>query len=252
MIRAKRKIEIKGLGKHQAIRPRLHEKPKQRFGLFAFCTGFQPDFKDSRVMDLTFVLLIACFVAWQILRVRYQRAHIALLGKHLANLQLERHMETLTQGYSRAIHEAAETRQLQVLETFAQTERAVAAQIQTLASAMQKESEQATALGSLALCVPYIERFLPSATRDFRKLLNIHATGLRQAVDNTRQWDAKTRAFHLSAELYLFQHSCHWFCKSRAVANARLMVRHQVTHEKVLESVSEATRTPYLRWQQGG
>ncbi|MCO7642835.1 hypothetical protein NJI34_39365 [Pseudomonas sp. S 311-6] len=201
-------------------------------------------------MDLTLVLLIAAFAGWQVLRVRYQRAHIALLGKHLAHLQLERHMETLTQGYTRAIHEKEETRQRQVLETFAQTERAVAAQVQTLANAMQQENEQATAMGSFSLCVPYIERILPSATRDFRKLLQIHAAGLRQAVDNDSQWDAKTRAFHLSAELYLFQHSCHWFCKSRAVANARLMVRHQVTHEKVLECVSEATRVPYLRWQQ--
>jgi hypothetical protein len=186
-------------------------------------------------MDTALILLVLV-AAWQVLRVRYQRARIALLGRHLGGLQLERHMETLTQGYTRAIREDAETRQLQVLETFAQTERAVAAQVRSLADAMQKES-------------PYIERFLPARTRDFRELLYIHASGLRHVVDNESHWDARERAYHLSAELYLLQHSCHWFCKSRAVADARLMLRHQVDHRKVLDSVSAVTRSAYLRWQ---
>jgi len=190
-------------------------------------------------------------LAWQVLRVRYQRARIALLGRHLGGLQLERHMETLTQGYSRAIREETESRQLQVLETFAQTERAMASQANSLANAMQKESPQATRLSTLSLCVPYIERFVPAATRDFRELLHIHAAGLRHVVDNEDHLDAKARAFQLSAELYLLQHSCHWFCKSRAVADARLMLRHQVNHQKVLESVSAATRYAYQQWQRG-
>ncbi|MCD0503462.1 hypothetical protein [Bordetella petrii] len=199
-------------------------------------------------MDVALILL-AVFVVWQVLRARYQRSKIALLGRHLANLQLERHMETLTQGYTRAIHEDSESRQLQVLETFAQTERAVAAQVQTLASSMQKDGPQATRMGALSFCVPYGERFLPAAAlRDFGALLHIHAAGLRHAVDNVDSWDPKTRAFHLSAELYLLQHSCHWFCKSRTVADARLLVRHQVKHQKVLESVSEVTRSAYVRW----
>ncbi|MDX3895452.1 hypothetical protein [Pusillimonas sp.] len=201
-------------------------------------------------MDIVLILL-TIVVAWRMLCLRYQRTHIALLGRHLSNLQLERHMETLTQGYSRAIHEETETRQLQVLDTFAQTERSVAAQVQSLANAMQKESSQAAGMGALPFCVPYAERFLPAPTRDFRALLNIHAAGLRHVVDNEGGWDPKGRAYHLSAELYLFQHSCHWFCKSRAVADARLALRHQVTHQKVLDSVSAMTRSAYLRWLQG-
>ena len=199
-------------------------------------------------MDIALILLVIV-AAWQVLRIRYQRTHVALLGHHLASLQLERHMETLTQGYARAINEKEETRQLQVLETFAQTERAVAGQIQSLASAMQKESLLATSMGVLTFCVPYAERFAPALTRDFRELLHIHATGLRHVVDNESHWDPKTRAYHLSAELYLLQHSCHWFCKSRTVADARLMLRHQVNHQKVLDSVSAVTRSAYLRWQ---
>ncbi|MBB1596225.1 hypothetical protein [Achromobacter sp. UMC46] len=201
-------------------------------------------------MDSVLILLMVA-LAWQVLRVRYQRARIALLGRHLGSLQLERHMETLTQGYSRAIREESESRQLQVLETFAQTERAMASQANSLANAMQKESPQAARVSTLSLCVPYIERFVPAATRDFRELLHIHAAGLRHVVDNEDHLDAKARAFQLSAELYLLQHSCHWFCKSRAVADARLMLRHQVNHQKVLESVSAATRYAYQQWQRG-
>jgi len=202
-------------------------------------------------MDSLFVLLLAAFVAWQLLRARYQRERIAFLAQNLAGLQLERHMETLTQGYARAIKESDENRQLQVLQTFAPSERAAAAQVQTLADTMQKASPQATAMPPFSFCVPYAERFLPVRMRDFRQLLQIHAAGLRHVVANEKQWDPKTRAFHLSAELYLFQHSCHWYCKSRLVADARLQARHQLTHRKVVESVSEVTRAAYGRWLEG-
>ena len=202
-------------------------------------------------MDIALILLMVV-AAWQVLRVRYQRAHIALLGQHLANLQLERHMETLTQGYTRAIHEKEEARQIQVLETFAQTERATAANTRSLADAMQKESLQDASLGTLPFCLPYAERFLPALTRDFRALLHVHAVGLRHVVDNESQLTAKERAYHLSAELYLLQHSCHWFCKSRAIADARLVLRHKVQHQQVLDSVSAVTRAAYLRWMEGG
>ncbi|VFR18554.1 FIG00349859: hypothetical protein [plant metagenome] len=202
-------------------------------------------------MDIALLLLLI-IAASQLLRVQYQRARIALLGRHLARLQLEKHMETLTQGYARAIHDATESRQIQVLETLHQTERAAASQVQTLASSLREETPQSLKMGALSFCVPYAERFLPDGMlRDFQALVQIHADGLRHVVDNVENWDPKTRAFHLSAELYLLQHSCHWFCKSRGIADARLLLRHQVNHAKVLESVSHVTRTPYLRWLQG-
>ena len=50
----------------------------------------------------------------------------------------------------------------------------------------------------------------------------------------------------MSAELFLMQHTCHWFCKSRAIASARLMARHKTPHAQVLASVTPATRTAYL------
>jgi Tfp pilus assembly protein PilN len=243
-------------------RSKFLKRPKLRFGPFCFAwrqmwlgvvlTGARlPTRRVARelAMDMMLVLLMLV-VVWHVVRRSYQQARIAFLGRHLANLQLEQHMKALTEGYTRAIQAETESRQQQILDTFAPTERAVAAQIQTLADAMQKESDQDTRMSALSICVPYAERFLPIKTRDFRELLRTHANGLRYAVDNVEGWDAKTRAFHLSAELYLFQHSCHWFCRSRVVADARLMARHKLSHQRVLESVSNITRAGFERWLQ--
>jgi hypothetical protein len=49
----------------------------------------------------------------------------------------------------------------------------------------------------------------------------------------------------LSAELFLFQHTCHWYCRSKAVASARMQVRHQTPYAQVLAAVSPATRQAY-------
>ena len=50
----------------------------------------------------------------------------------------------------------------------------------------------------------------------------------------------------MMAELFLMQHSCHWFCKSKAVASARLVLRHQTAYEQVVKSVAPDTRQAYL------
>ena len=206
--------------------------------------------KGCGKMDFALILLVVAGV-WIVLRGRYQRSHIALLASHLSELNLERHMETLTQGYARAIGEESESRQLQVLETYHQTENAVASQVRRLAESMQREDRQATSMCASKICIPYAERFLPAITRNFVDLLNIHAAGLQRVVANEEGLALKDRAFHLSAELYLFQHSCHWYCKSRTVADARLLLRHQVDHQKVLDSVTSKTRDAYLQWLRG-
>src|SRR3546814_19974640 len=120
-------------------------------------------------------------VEWRALCLGYRRTHIYCLGQPLSVFRLERHRETLTQGYTRAIQKEAETRRIQVLETFAQTERTVAAQAQSLADAMQKESLQAASMGSTSFCLPYAEHFLPNLTRDFRELLDRKNTRLNSS-----------------------------------------------------------------------
>ncbi len=200
-------------------------------------------------MDV-FLIALSLFVLWRLVCKRYQSAHIQLLAQHLLPYQLEKHIETLTQGYLRAIQTEDESRQLQIFDTLSPTEHTVAAQIQGLAQSMQTANQAQTQLCILAFCVPYVEKYLPSLTRDFRQLLLIHAEGIQHVVANEAGLSPKERAFQLSAELYLFQNSCHWFCKSRNVANARLQVQHKVSYQKTLESVSGRTRQAYAQWLQ--
>jgi hypothetical protein len=48
------------------------------------------------------------------------------------------------------------------------------------------------------------------------------------------------------AEMFLMQHSCHWFCKSRTIASARMLRQHQTSYEQALHVVSPETREAYL------
>jgi hypothetical protein len=41
------------------------------------------------------------------------------------------------------------------------------------------------------------------------------------------------------------QHTCHWYCRSKRIASARLLRRHKPTHEQVLASVAPQTRRAY-------
>ena len=50
----------------------------------------------------------------------------------------------------------------------------------------------------------------------------------------------------LLAELYLMQHSCHWYCRSKTIASARMMARHRTPYQQLLESVDPQTREAYL------
>ena len=73
----------------------------------------------------------------------------------------------------------------------------------------------------------------------------IHAHAIRQAVHGEAEQAPKSRAFTISAELFLMQHTCHWFCKSKAVASARMLERHKTSYEQLLASVAPATATAY-------
>ena len=63
---------------------------------------------------------------------------------------------------------------------------------------------------------------------------------------------AKDRAYMMTAELFLMQHTCHWYCKSKTVASARMLARHQTPHEQLVASVSAETRNAYLTLINGG
>ena len=108
---------------------------------------------------------------------------------------------------------------------------------------------QQVRVSTLPLALPYIERVYPQGSFDMREMVKIHARGIAAAQVFAAQDDdeRRRRAFMLTAEIFLMQHSCHWFCKSLTVASMRLLARHQTSYEQVLTSVSGSTRDAYLR-----
>jgi hypothetical protein len=194
------------------------------------------------------LLSIAIFVAvtWMLLKKSEQRKRIALLGQHLATFQIEKLMEALSAGYLRALGERDETRREQIWRHLEPTEMQLGRQFQQLSDGFAKLGAVDTRVSTLALPIPYAALLAPAATFDFREALQIHSRGISGVAANAMQRTLKEKAFTLSAELFLVQHSCHWFCNSKTVASARLLARHQTSHEQVLAAVAPETRKAYL------
>ena len=197
---------------------------------------------------LTLVLLL--LLGLHFVRGRERAQRVALLGTHLGHFQIEKMMATLTEGYLRALGEQDAERRSQIWALLATTERNLAQQLQDFAQAFARVPLPQARTSTLALALPYASQWLPSATFDMRALLQAHAQGIAAVVadpgDGSEQ-DRKRQAYTLTAELYLLQHSCHWFCRSRAVASVRLVALHQTDYAQVLASVSPATRAAYRK-----
>jgi hypothetical protein len=195
-------------------------------------------------MDIL-ILLLAAFAGVAFVNAQEQKRRIALLGHHLGQYQIEALMETITQGYLRALGEDDAERREQIWSLLTGAERSVAEQFGRFAQAFSQVDAAAARVSKLALALPGASRLLPGATFDVREAFRLHAAGIASAVANEAQRPSRDKAFTLSAELFLMQHTCHWFCRSRAVASARLLRRHQTSHEQVLAAVSPATRRAY-------
>ena len=179
------------------------------------------------------------------LNARQQRKRIALLGSHLSHYQIEKLMEALTDGYLRALGETTPERREQIWSLLSTTEAQLSEQFTRFANEFGKVSAQEARVSRLALPLPLAEVWLPQATFDMRKALAIHARGIASAATHDPQQSPRDRAFTMSAELFLMQHTCHWFCKSQAVASARVLARHKTPHAQLVASVSAQTRNAY-------
>ena len=199
------------------------------------------------------ILILAILIATGtfMLNAKEQRKRIALLGSHLANYQIEKLMEALTGGYLRALGESTDERRSQIWNLLSTTESQLSEQFERFAADFAKLSEERTRVSRLALSLPFAEKILPTLTFDFRKALAIHARGITHVAQNTGHLTPKDRAFMMTAELFLMQHTCHWYCKSKTVATARMLARHQTPHEQLVASVSAETRRAYLALIQG-
>lgn len=194
----------------------------------------------------TFLLAGLLLASGWVLRARDQRRRILLLARHLARFQIEKNMETLTQGYLRALEEPDAERREQLFAVLRTTEEVLAAQFSRFAGDLAAAGAEETRMSRLPFELPGFGRVLPWATFDLRKLLAVHARGIRRAMEQDASVSPRDRAYTITAELFLMQHTCHWFCKSRAVASARMFARHHTSYRQLLASVLPETRDAYL------
>jgi len=195
----------------------------------------------------TFVLFILLAIGMHVLKTREQAQRIALLGAYLGKFQIEKLMQDVLGGYQRALGESDEQRQAQVWRHLETAEQTLSEQFNRFVLDFAQVSEPETRLSRLPLALPFVTQYFPASTLDLRKLLSLHAHGISLAVQNDPAQPAKRKAFTLSAELMLMQHSCHWFCRSKMVASARLLARHQTAYTQVLDAVAPSTRQAYLQ-----
>ena len=195
------------------------------------------------------ILLLAILIATGtfLLNANEQRKRIALLGHHLAHYQIEKLMEALTSGYLRALGEGTDERRAQVWSLLSTTESQLAEQFNRFAADFAKVGDEQARVSRLAIAIPFAEKILPAYTFDMRKALAIHARGIEHVAQNTGHLSPKDRAYMMTAELFLMQHTCHWYCKSKTIATARLVARHQTPHEQLVDSVSAETRNAYQK-----
>ena len=193
-----------------------------------------------------FTLVMLIVIGATILKSSEQRQRIALLASHLGKYQIEKLMENLTEGYLRCLGENDAERREQIWALLDNSEEKLSAQFSSFAAEFSRLDEAPTRVSKFPIGIPYATRLLPAATFDVRKAFAIHARGITAVMRNDLHRSAKDKAFTMSAELFLMQHSCHWFCKSKVVASARMLTRHKTSYQQLVDAVSPETRSAYL------
>lgn len=186
------------------------------------------------------LLMVAAFGAYR-LKTKSQARRIALLGSHLGRYQVEKLMESLTGGYLRALSEKDPERQTQIWNMLAVSEEQLVEQFRRFAADFSAVDLADARVSKLPVFLPEADRFFPDNTFDMREAL-----GIARAVKNDSGRAPRDKAYTLSAELFLMQHTCHWYCRSKAVASARMLARHQTPYAQLLASVDPQTREAYL------
>ncbi len=197
-------------------------------------------------MDLLLPLVAVAAIALYALRQHEQKQRIALLAGYLGKFQIERQMETLMDGTLRWLGEDLPERRSSIRAMLDGTEQSLVAQFRDLAAQVQAMPAPQAQMSRLPFWMPYAQQLLPRwRLVDVRSVLAVHAEGIARVADAAYEPDAKARARCMTAELMLMQHTCHWYCRSRGVADARLLLRHQTPHAQVLETVSSETARAY-------
>ncbi len=196
---------------------------------------------------ISLLFILAMGIHW--LNLRGQRKRTALLAEQLRPFQIEKNMAQLTGSYMRALGESDPERQQHILQLQDAAEQQLASDFQNMAREFAKLPAPATRGFKLAL--PFIDQLSPKVTFDMRRLLEVHAQGIERAVNNVQGLAPKERSFRMMGEMFLMQHSCHWFCRAKTIASARMLAQHQTRYEQALDAVSAETRQAYLAVVQG-
>lgn len=195
-------------------------------------------------MDFLFSLAVALAVCGWIVKARLQRQRIALLAGFLSGYSIEKNIETVTQGYLRALGEADTARREQVWNLLRANEQELCRQMGQFANAFATADAALTQVSKLPIWLPFAPAF--GGSFDMREALRVHARGICRAVEGTTAASPKDRAYAISAELFLMQHTCHWFCRSKTVASGRMLARHRTSYQQLLGAVLPQTRSEYL------
>lgn len=195
-----------------------------------------------RPVDFILLLPLALIALW-FARSRQQQGRIAILARYLSGHDIEKHIETLSQGYSRALGESDPARSEQVWSVLRGTEDILCRQVSKLAEDFAGVAPTATRVSKFPIWLP----LSPAMDRSFdmREALRTHARGICRAVEQQGAC-AKDRAFAILAEMLLMQHTCHWYCRSKSVASARMLASHGTSYEQLVGSVLPQTRQEYL------
>lgn len=156
-------------------------------------------------------------------------------------------MREINDGYMRALNEERLDRKNQIWMLMRNSEQLLAEQFEQFTSEFSQADSLTTQASLLSIGIPFADRLFPKSIFDMRNLLKIHAHSLHRAINSNENISAKDRAKNILAELYLIQHSCHWFCKSKNIASARLYAQHQITYDSLLSMLSKETLDPYRK-----
>lgn len=193
-------------------------------------------------MDFLLLLPLTLVALW-ITRARQQQRRITVLARYLSGHDIEKHIETLSQGYLRALGESDPTRSEQVWGVLRGTEDVLSRQVSKLAEDFAGVEPTATRVSKFPIWLPGSPAF--DRSFDMREALRIHARGICRAIGQQGA-SPKDRAFAILAEMLLMQHTCHWYCRSKSVASARMLASHQTSYAQLVGSVLPQTRQEYL------
>jgi hypothetical protein len=195
-------------------------------------------------VDFLLTLAVALAVACWMVKARLQQQRIALLARFLSGYSIEKNIETVTQGYLRALGEADPGRRDAIWNLLRANEQELCRQMNQFANDFAAADPAATRVSKLPVWLPLASAFAGSF--DMREALRVHARGICRAIDRETGTSSKDRAFAISAELFLMQHTCHWFCRSKSVASARMLARHRTSYRQLVDAVLPQTRSDYL------